>query len=211
MTAELLSRIRKELTLNLAVLQEAVVAISERVNRKVQLLKLHWQASYISHRIHASHRSFGAQLFPLVSSGGDLKRHENALDRQEAAGLLSAATSQVRLLKKELAQVDALIRELEVEAMREDLLNIQQDLSTRSATIERVHVAQGSWAMGRSISQLGLAPTTRVAAVLRGPALLPLTDTLVFRSGDLVVVVGPGVEVRQLLPCFAEQQSIRTA
>lgn len=210
MTAELLSRIRRELTINLAVLREAVLAISERVNRKVQLLKLHWQASYISHKIDSSHRSIGAQLFPFVPSGGDLKRHEPALDRQEAAGLLSAATSQVGLLKKELGQVEALVRELEVEAMHEDLLKIQQDLSTRSATIERVRVAQGSWAMGRSISLLGLSPTTRVAAVLRGPALLPLPDTLVFQSGDLVVLVGPRVEVTQLLPCFVEQQSIRS-
>lgn len=211
MTAELLSRLRKELTINLAVLRETVLAISERVNRKVQLLKLHWQASYISHTIDSNHRSLGAQLFPLASAGGDLKQHEPALHRQEAAGLLAAATSQVRLLKKELGQVDALVRELEVEAMREDLLKIQQDLSTRSATIERVHVAQGSRAMGRSISQLGLSPTTRVATVLRGPALVPPTETLVFRSGDLVVLVGPRVEVRRLLPCFVEQQSIRSA
>ncbi len=211
MTTELLSRIRKELTINLAVVREAVLAISERVNRKVQLLKLHWQASYISHKIDSSHRALGAQIFPLVSSGGDLKRHEPALENPEAVGLLSAATSQVRLLKKELGQVETLVRELEVEAMREDLLRIQQDLSTRAATIERVHVAQGSWAMGRSISQLELSLTTRVAVVLRGPALLPLTATLVFQSGDLVVLVGPLVEVRRLLPCFVEQQSIRSA
>ena len=209
MTAELLSRIRKELTINLAVLRETVLVISERVNRKVQLLKLHWQASYISHKIDSSHRSLGAQLFPLLSSDGDRKRHDPALDWQEAAGLLSAATSQVGLMKKELGQVDALIRELEVEAMREDLVKIQQDLSTRSATIERVLVAQGSWAMGRSIGQLGLSPTTRVVAVLRGPTLVPPTETFVFRSGDLVVLAGLQVEVRRLLPCFSEQHSIR--
>ena len=211
MTAELLSRIRKELTMNLAVLREAVLAISERVNRKAQLLKLHWQASDISHKVDSSHRALGAQLFPLLSSGGDLKQHEPALDQPEAAGLLLAATSQVGLLKKELGQVETLVRELEVEAMREDLLKIQQDLATRSATIERVQVARGAWAVDRSISQMGLSPTTRVAAVLRGPALLHLTDRLVFQSGDLVVLVGPQVEVRRLLPYFVEPQTIRSA
>jgi len=210
MTAELLSRIRKELTMNLAVLREAVLAISERVNRKAQLLKLHWQASYLSHSMDSSHRVLGAQLFPLVSCAGDLKRHESAPDRSDAAGLLSAATLQVGLLKKELGQVETLVRELEVEAIREDLLKIQQDLSTRYATIDRVHVARGSWAVGRSISQMGLSPTTRVAAVLRGPALLH-PDTLVFQSGDLVILVGPLVEVKQLLLCFVEQQPIRSA
>ena len=95
--------------------------------------------------------------------------------------------------------------------MREDLLRIQQDLSTRSATMERVQVARGAWAVDRSISQMGLSPTTRVAAVLRGPALLHLTDSLVFQSGDLVVLVGPQVEVRRLLPYFVDQQSMRSA
>lgn len=211
MTAELLSRIRKELTVNLAVLREAVLAISERVNRKTQLLKLHWQASDISDRMDSAHRALGAQLFPLLSSSGELKRSEPALDRPEAAGLLSAATSQVGLLKKELGQIETLVRELEVEAMREDLLKIQQDLSTRSATMERVQVARGAWAVDRSISQMGLSPPTRVAAVLRGPALLHLTDSLVFQSGDLVVLVGPQVEVKRLLPYFVDQQSMRSA
>ena len=63
----------------------------------------------------------------------------------------------------------------------------------------------------RSISQMGLSPTTRVAAVLRGPALLHLTDSLMFQSGDLVVLVGPQVEVRRLLPYFVDQQSMRSA
>ncbi|TLY30546.1 MAG: hypothetical protein E6K63_01615 [Nitrospirae bacterium] len=211
MTAELLSRIRKELTVNLAVLREAVLAISERVNRKAQLLKLHWQASDMSHKMDSTHRALGAQLYPLLSSSGEVKRPEPALDRPEAAGLLSAAISQVGLLKKELGQVETLVRELELEAMREDLLRIQQDLSTRSATMERVQVARGAWAVDRSISQMGLSPTTRVAAVLRGPALLHLTDSLMFQSGDLVVLVGPQVEVRRLLPYFVDQQSMRSA
>lgn len=211
MTAELLSRIRKELTVNLAVLREAVLAISERVNRKAQLLKLHWQASDISHRMDSIHRALGAQLFPLLSSSGEVKRLEPALDRPEAAGLLSAATSQLGLLKKELGQVETLVRELEVEAMREDLLKIQQDLSTRSATMERVQVARDAWAVDRSISQMGLSPPARVAAVLRGPALLHLTDSLVFQSGDLVVLVGPQVEVKRLLPYFVDQHSMRSA
>lgn len=211
MTAELLSRIRKELTVSLAVLREAVLAISERVNRKAQLLKLHWQASDISHKVDSTHRALGVQLFPLLSSSAELKRLEPALGWPEAAGLLSAATSQVGLLKKELGQVETLVRELEVEAMREDLLKIQQDLSTRSGTIERVQVARGAWAVDRSISQMGLSPMTRVAAVLRGPALLHLTDSLVFQSGDLVVLVGPQVEVKRLLPYFVDQQSMRLA
>ena len=42
MTAEFLQRIRKEFTLTLTGLRETVLAISERVNRKVQVLKLHW-------------------------------------------------------------------------------------------------------------------------------------------------------------------------
>ncbi|HET8580127.1 MAG TPA: TrkA C-terminal domain-containing protein, partial [Nitrospiraceae bacterium] len=63
----------------------------------------------------------------------------------------------------------------------------------------------------RSISQLALSPTTRVAAVLRGPTLVPPTGTLVFRSGDLVVLAGLQDEVRRLLPCFSEQQSVKSA
>ena len=42
---DLLTRLRQELRFTLATIEEGTLAVAERVNRKVQLMRLHWQAS----------------------------------------------------------------------------------------------------------------------------------------------------------------------
>ncbi len=204
MATEFLRRIRKEIKINLEALHEIVIAVSERVNRKVQILKLHWQASAVFQHLESIHEDLGASLCSLFAQNGDLRGRES--ERHAIEARLVEAASRVRVLKKELAQIDALVRELEVDTLREDLLKIQQDLSTRSATIERVLVTEGSAVIGRSISQCELSPATRVIAVFRGPTLLAAEENLVFRAGDIVVLLGPGAELKKVLPRFVERQ-----
>jgi hypothetical protein len=119
---------------------------------------------------------------------------------------LADIASRVKGLKEALAQVDPRVRQIESEALREDLLNLERDLFQRSATIERLRVVHGAAASGSSAGQLGLPASVRVVAVLRGPSLLLNFDTVPFRPGDMVILLGLRDELKSVLPLFLERK-----
>lgn len=204
MTTAFLHRIRKEITVTMTGLHEAVIAISERVNRKVQLLKLHWQASVIDQHIETIHHQIGAHLASLAGPDGALgpcpSHRREELDRR-----LVEATSRIRVLKSDLAQVESFMRELEGEALRATFQRIQQDLFTRDARLERLVVAHGSAAAGQGCAQLPLAGA-KIVAVLRGAMLLAGLESIVFKPGDIVLLLGSHAEVTQAAGLFTQRQ-----
>lgn len=204
MTTEFLHRIRKELTVTLTGLHEVVIAVSERVNRKVQILKLHWQASAMDQQIEAIHQRVGEQIVARLTEDGAAPNSDS--NRQEIDHLLAEATSRIRLLKGDLGQVEALMRELEAETLRETLLKVQHDLFTRTASLERVVVSHGAAAIGRAPAQLGLASSTHVVAILRGSAIVTQPDRLVFRAGDIVILIGRRDDLQTDTQLFTQRQ-----
>jgi len=206
MTVEFIRRIRKEFTLTARGIHETVLAVAERVNRKVQILKLHWQAASLCDEIERLQQLLGAELCTVFAAhdGGQPQAAPPGLTEQRVA----ETASRVRLLKKELLQVDPQLRQIESEALREDLLNLERDFYLRSATIERLRVAQGAPAIGCALGQLGLPSSVRVAAVLRGPALLLNFDSVLFRPGDTVILLGLRDELKTVLPLFLERKRV---
>lgn len=204
MTAEFLRRIRKEFTLTARGLHETVLAVAERVNRKVQILKLHWQAASLSGQIEHLHQQLGATLCAVLAPHDSRAAHDISQGTTEQH--LAEITARVRLLKKELLQVDPLVRQIESEALREDLLNLERDLFLRSATIERFRVVQGAPASGCTVGQLGLPASVRLVVVLRGPSMILSFDTVVFRPGDTVILLGHRDELKAVLPLFLERK-----
>lgn len=204
MTTEFLHRIRKELTITLTGMHEVVIAVSERVNRKVQILKLHWQASAVDQQIEAIHQRVGEQMVTLLSQEGPGPVRE--AHRQEAERLLTEATNRIRTLKGDLGQVEALMRELEAETLRETLLKLQHDLFTRAASLERVVVNHGSAAAGRPAAQLGLADSTHVVAILRGATLLAQPESIALHPGDIVILIGRQTDLPGDLALFTQRQ-----
>jgi len=55
MSLELLGRIQQELSITGSAIYETVMALAERTNRKVQVLKLHSQASTLINQIEQVH------------------------------------------------------------------------------------------------------------------------------------------------------------
>jgi K+/H+ antiporter YhaU regulatory subunit KhtT len=204
MTTEFFRRIRKEFTLTARGIHETVLAVAERVNRKVQVLKLHWQAASLCDQIEALHQSLGVALCDLLARQTDPRTPD--IGREPLEAHLAEIASRIRLLKKELLQVDPQVRQIESEALREDLLNLERDLFLRSATIERLQVVPGAPACGLSVGQLGLPPAVRVVALLRGPAILLSFDSTVFRTGDTVILLGRRDELKSVLPLFLERK-----
>lgn len=204
MTTDFLRRIRKEFTFSAKGIQETVLAIAERVSRKVQILRLHWQAASLSGQIEQLHQQLGAALCAVLAPQGDRQTHD--ISRGTTEHHLADIASRVRGLKEALAQVDPRVRQIESEALREDLLTLERDLFQRSATIERLRVVHGSAASGNSAGQLGLPASVRVMAVLRGPSLLLNFETVLFKPGDTVILLGLRDELKSVLPLFLERK-----
>jgi hypothetical protein len=206
MNLELVGRIHKELSITGAALYEIVVSISERVNRKTQIIRLHWHASSLLQRIDQVTAEVGQQMVDHVArrflSQG---QPDNALD-----ATLSHAALRVHELKQALMQVDGQIRELKLEATHEDLLRLLQDLSIRSARIARVTITRNAAAVGELMETIPRSSTVHIASVMRGPFLLAPSDGLIFRPDDIVVLIGMESELDQLVTWFTSQQPLKT-
>lgn len=210
MTFELLGRVHKELSITGHAFYETILSISELVNRKVQIIRLHWQASTLLQRIDDITAEVGQQIVVQVSDRLQDQSHPDSvvgvIDQT-----LADAISRVQELKQTLIGVDAEIRELKIETVHQELLSLQQDLALRSGGIERLTVVRGAAAAGQPLSALPQCSSTSVAAVLRGPFLLAPTHDLQFRPGDIVVLVGVQAELDQLVSWFVGQRSFTTS
>lgn len=207
MSFEILIRIHKELTITGHTFYETVLAISEQVNRKVHILRLHWQASLLLQRIDEATSTVGQHLARQVSIiRRDQCDRESALETLR--DILAGALTRIQDLKRTLTRVDAHIREIKLETIREDLVSLQRDLTLRSAGIERLLVSRNAAATSQPLRALPPLPSSRVVAILRGPCLLTLHEDLTFRAGDIVVVIGPQTELDQLIPWFTGQRPL---
>jgi len=207
MTFELIGRVHKELLITGHAFYETILSISELVNRKVQIIRLHWQASTLLQRIDDVTAKVGQQIVAQVSDRLQDQRHSESvvgvIDQT-----LADAISRVQELKQALIGVDAEIRELKIETVHRELLSLQRDLALRSGGIERLTVVRGAAAAGQPLSALPQCSSASVAAVLRGPFLLAPTHDLQFRPGDIVVLIGAQTELDQLVSWFVGQRPL---
>ncbi|MGA6828865.1 TrkA C-terminal domain-containing protein [Nitrospira sp. NS4] len=205
MSFELLGRVQKEFSITSHALYETVLAISERVNRKVQIMRLHWQATTLLARIDEVTNTLGQQIAASVAPRSpDPGVADSALTDLDTS--VSRSHQRVQELKRELLGIDAEIRQLKLETIHDDLLRLQQDLSMRSAGIERVTILRGAAAVGRKISDVPRSSSIHVATVMRGPFLLAPDKDLVFRTGDIVVLLGGQTELDPLTNWFTSHR-----
>src|SRR4030095_3178418 len=115
MSFEFFGRLQRELALTGNAVYESVVAVAERVNRKVHVLRLHGQAASLLTQIETVQAELGQQLAGALSRRlpGQAGPSTSALDRT-----VPQATDRVHLLKQTLIQVDAQIRALKLEAIQ---------------------------------------------------------------------------------------------
>lgn len=210
MSLELLGRVHKELSITGSAFYEAILAVSERVNRKVQIIRLHWHASTLLQRMERLTGEVGQQMVDQVSRRF-LARNQPDSSLSTLDATLTRATVRVHELKQLLVLVDAQIRELKLEAIHDDLLRLQRDLSLRSAGIERLTISRGADAVGQPVSAMPRSSSVHIAAILRGPFLLAPAEDLVFRSDDIVVLIGIQSELDQLAAWFTTHHPLKTA
>ena len=208
---ELLARFRKELSVTGSALYETIVAIAERVSRKVQVLRLHGQATTILNQIHAIHRDIGRRVADLTAKSAADPSSQARSKMVPLDGAIRAAADRIKEQRAALQHVESHIRDLKVELAQEELLTLQRELGLRGAAIERVVVAQGAAVIGHPLGEFDLPTTTRIAAVFRGPFLLPLSDSLTLRQDDIVILTGLRQDLSQWLPHFQKVVASKTA
>jgi len=210
MPLELIGRLQKELSLTGSAFYESVLAIAERVNRKVHILRLHGQAAGLLSQIETVHGDLGRRVAGVLSPNTFPVR-ETSVAMPELERALAQALDRVHSLKQTLAQVDGQIRELKMETIQEDLLALQRDLSLRSASLDRLVVANGSPAVGKSVGDLALPSSVKLVTLFRGPFLIPPTEACVLRPDDIVIAIGLRTDLDRVVTWFAPARKTRSA
>lgn len=194
MSFELLGRIQQELSITGSAIYETVLALSERANRKVQVLRLHNHASNLLNQIEQGHGDLGRQIVALSAKRSPLTPESPPASNQ-LGHVLGQAGDRIQQLKQTLLNVDSQIRELKLETIHHELLTLQQDLSLRTAAIERLTIVRGSPVIGKRLAEVALPPSVRLVTILRGPFLVSPDDTLVLRTDDILIMVGLQVDL----------------
>jgi K+/H+ antiporter YhaU regulatory subunit KhtT len=210
MSLELLGRIQQELSITGSAIYETILALAERANRKVQVLRLHNQASSLLSQIEQAHGELGRQIAALCAKRPPFS-HESTLPSDQLERFLGQAGDRVQQLKRTLLSVDSNIRELKLETIHHELLTLQQDLSLRAAAIERFPVVQGSPVIGRTLAEVALPASVSLVTVLRGPFLVPPDDALVLRVGDTLVMIGLQADLAQVASEFTQARNAKSA
>ncbi len=210
MSLELLGRIQQELSITGSAIYETVLALAERANRKIQVLRLHSQASSLLSQIEQGHGELGRQIAALCAKRPPFS-HESPLSPDQLERFLGQAGDRIQQLKRTLLSVDSHIHELKLETIHHELLTLQQDLSLRWAAIERFPVVQGSPVTGRTLAEVALPASVRLVTVLRGPFLVPPDDALVLRVDDVLVMVGLQADLAQVASEFTQARSAKPA
>ncbi len=210
MSLELLGRIQQELSITGSALYETVIAVAERVNRKVQVLRLHSQASSLLSQIEQVHSEVGRQIAVICAKRPPFS-HESTIPSDHMERLLGQAVDRIQQLKRTLHNVDSQIRELKLETIHHELLTLQQDLSLRAAAIERFPVVQGSPAIGKTLAEVTLPGSIRLVTVLRGPFLVPPDGDLALRVDDVLVMIGLQADLAEVASEFTQARSAKSA
>jgi K+/H+ antiporter YhaU regulatory subunit KhtT len=210
MSFELIGRIQQELSITGSAIYETVLALAERANRKVQVLRLHSQASNLLSQIEQGHGDLGRQIASFCAKRPPFS-HESTLSSTQLEGFLGQAGDRIQQLKQTLLSVDSQIRELKLETIHHELLTLQQDLSLRAAAIERLPIVQGSPVIGRRLAEMVLPVSVRLITVLRGPFLVPPDDALVLRVDDVLVMIGLQTDLAQVASEFTQTRNAKSA
>ena len=206
MSFDLLGRIQQELSITGSAIYETVLALSERANRKVQVLRLHNHASNLLSQIELGHGDLGRHIVALCAKRSPLTL-EPPLSSTQLGQVLGQAGDRIQQLKQTLLNVDSQIRELKLETIHQELLTLQQDLSLRTAAIERLTIVRGAPVIGKRLAEVALPPSVRLVTILRGPFLVSPDDTLVLRADDILIMVGLQVDLALLSSDFTHARN----
>jgi len=173
----------RALSITLEGLKEAVMAVAERVTRRIQVAKLQFQADDAEARLRQAYESLGQCLYTThtAQTPETLKVIDAALPVCESIRAEQRTLQTIR---------DRLSSQYDEDALTVPLIRLHEDLQAGGGTVERVTIAPGIGADGRRLADLSLPESVGIVLIRRGEALLfPYAET-VLKAGDQVTLVG---------------------
>jgi K+/H+ antiporter YhaU regulatory subunit KhtT len=171
----------RTLSISLDGAKEAIMAVAERVARRVQVTKLQLQAEDAEARLKQAYQALGQCLYDTHAG-----HPPGAFTVDDALPLCESIRAEQRALQ-ELR--DRLASRYD-DVLILPLIRLQEDLQEGGGTIERVTIAPNAPADGKPLGEVPLPDSVRVALVRRNESLLYPSAQLVLRAGDQLTVIG---------------------
>ena len=162
--------------------KEAVMAIAERVARRVQVTKLQLQAEDAEVRLRQAYESLGQRLYAThaMHFSSETAKVDDALPLCEDIRAEHRALQEIR---------DRLASRYD-DVLIVPLIRLQEDLQAGGGTIERATIAPSAQADGKPLSEVALPEGVRIVLVLRNDALMFPSAQMILRAGDQVTIIG---------------------
>lgn len=161
--------------------KEAVMAVAERVARRVQVTKLQLQAEDAEARLRQAYESLGERLHAADSTHSpETAQIDDSLPLCE----------NIRAEQRALQEIRDRLASRYDDVLIVPLIRLQEDLQAGGGTIERVTIVPSAQSDGKPISTVALPESVRIVLVRRNDSLLFPSDQMVLRAGDQVTIIG---------------------
>jgi hypothetical protein len=161
--------------------KEAVMAVAERVARRVQVTKLQLQAEDAEARLRQAYESLGQRLY-----GAHATRSQEPVTVEDSL----PTCEDIRAEQRALQEIRDRLASRYDDVLIVPLIRLQEDLQAGGGTMERVTISPNAQAAGKMLSEVALPESVRIVLVRRNDSLMFPSEQMVLRAGDQVTVIG---------------------
>jgi hypothetical protein len=171
----------RTLSITLDGAKEAVMAVAERVARRVQVTKLQLQAEDAEARLRQAYESMGQRLYVAHTA--------HSPEATNVDAVLPLCES-VRAEQRALREIRDRLASRYDDVLIVPLIRLQEDLQAGGGTIERITITPNAQADGKPLSGVDFPEGIRIVLVRRHDSLMFPSAQLILRAGDQVTVIG---------------------
>jgi K+/H+ antiporter YhaU regulatory subunit KhtT len=174
--------IQRTLTITLAGLREAVLAVAERVAARVQVGKLQLHAEDAEVRLRSAYETLGQSLYRARSVP------QTPVHTTEE---ILPSFYRIRTEHQTLQNVRDRLATQYDELLGGALMQLKGDLQAAGGTMERVTVGPTSQAAGKALDDVPFPASVTIVAIRRGETVVFPSNGVTLIVGDHVTLVGP--------------------
>lgn len=161
--------------------KEAVMAVAERVARRVQVTKLQLQAEDAETRLKQAYEALGQNLYTA-----------HAIRSPETAKIDSTLPlcEDIRAEQRALQEIRDRLASRYDDVLILPLIRLQEDLQAGGGTIERVTITPNAQADGKSLDEVTFPESVLIVLIRRHDSLIIPSAQMILRAGDQVTIIG---------------------
>lgn len=161
--------------------KEAVMAVAERVARRVQVTKLQLQAEDAEARLRQAYESLGQRLYDAHAT-----RSQEPVTVEDSL----PTCEDIRVEQRALQEIRDRLASRYDDVLIVPLIRLQEDLQAGGGTMERVTISPNAQAAGKMLGEVALPESVRIVLVRRNDSLMLPFEQMILRAGDQVTVIG---------------------